>query len=170
MREAGPQNAYRYTISAPRLAPAGHEHEHGHALAGPPDPITTPNFPAGPAARPSTCPLRCGLGGPLLRLRAVGLPLGPVLLDQALRDVLVLGADHSEHRRRAVLTSWNRAVLDRRLLARATRGPTGPSSDGSGTSRATPRGLAATHRRKDRVASAGENLSLYRSGQTLDKI
>ncbi len=33
-REAGPQNAYRYTRSARRLAPAGHEHEHGHALAG----------------------------------------------------------------------------------------------------------------------------------------
>src|SRR5438034_10779815 len=34
----------------PHASPAsrtahGHEHEHGHALAGPPDPITTPNFP-----------------------------------------------------------------------------------------------------------------------------
>src|SRR6185312_16271004 len=34
MREAGPPNAYRYTRSARRLAPAGHEHAHGHALAG----------------------------------------------------------------------------------------------------------------------------------------
>lgn len=112
-----------------------------------------------------------GLRRALLRLGAIGLPLRPILLDQALRDVLVLGADHPEHRRRAVLTSWNRAVLDGRLLARTTRRSTGPSRDDcSRTSGATPRGLAAANRRKDRVASAREDLTLYRASQTIDKI
>jgi hypothetical protein len=91
----------------------------------------------------------------VVRRALLGAALLAVLLDLGLGQVLVLGADHPEDRRRAVAAAGHRTELDGTLAPLATGGSRGATGRRTVATAPAPRADASRHppakRRKDCV-------------------
>src|SRR3569623_569163 len=105
-----------------------------------------------------------------LGLGLIGLALGPVLLDQGLRDVAMLATNHPEDRRRPVLATGHGTVLNRRLLARTSRRPPRPPTDTGRPTWPLRRAATAADSRQHRVPRPAQSFHLDGVRQLLDEL